>query len=305
MDARSCGSGGRRRAPARLARPQERPSATRDHGPSAPPARRRRPRPLAWLRRTSPGGSKRSGAAAVLGLPAHIDACLFDLDGVLTSTAEAHARPGRRCSTGSWTAGPARTGDRRSRSTSHGDYEQYVDGKPRLDGVRSFLASRGHPPSGGRAGRPAVRAYRQRPGQPQEQSCCLTRSRKQGVRGVPGTLPYLRACEAAGKAPCAGLVERERGRVSKAAGIADLLRGASTASPPPSGPRREAGAGHVPRRGASARRAARRGRRLRGRARGGRGRTGGRLRLRRRCRPGRAGRGAARARCRHRRRRPR
>ncbi|MFC0004965.1 HAD family hydrolase [Micromonospora siamensis] len=79
----------------------------------------------------------------MLGLPAHVTACLFDLDGVLTQTAKVH--------NAAW----AETFDAylRHRSETTGepfrpfdpgpDYNRYVDGRPRADGVRTFLASRG------------------------------------------------------------------------------------------------------------------------------------------------------------------
>jgi beta-phosphoglucomutase family hydrolase len=79
----------------------------------------------------------------VLGLPENIEACLFDLDGVLTQTAKVHAA-----------AWKSMFDDYLSgRATAHDepfvafdpvrDYDEYVDGKPRADGTRSFLASRG------------------------------------------------------------------------------------------------------------------------------------------------------------------
>lgn len=64
-------------------------------------------------------------------------AALFDLDGVLTPTAEVHMKAWNRMFTDYFTAHgitPA--------YTDH-DYYAYVDGKPRYDGVRSCLASRG------------------------------------------------------------------------------------------------------------------------------------------------------------------
>jgi beta-phosphoglucomutase family hydrolase len=78
----------------------------------------------------------------VLGLPAGIRACLFDLDGVLTDTASVHRK-----------AWKAMFDDfLRQWSEQHGtaflpfdvdaDYLTYVDGKTREDGVRAFLASR-------------------------------------------------------------------------------------------------------------------------------------------------------------------
>jgi beta-phosphoglucomutase family hydrolase len=66
-----------------------------------------------------------------LGLPSQIQACLFDLDGVLTQTARVHARAWKQV------------------FDEFGvpfqiipDYASYVDGKPRVDGVRSVLYAR-------------------------------------------------------------------------------------------------------------------------------------------------------------------
>ncbi|MEP7021273.1 MAG: beta-phosphoglucomutase family hydrolase [Pseudonocardiales bacterium] len=72
----------------------------------------------------------------MLGLPDSVTACLFDLDGVLTDTASVHRK--------AW----AQAFDefllkRGERPFSELDYHDYVDGKPRSDGVRDFLASRG------------------------------------------------------------------------------------------------------------------------------------------------------------------
>lgn len=65
------------------------------------------------------------------------DAALFDLDGVITPTAEVHMRAWEHMFNDFLdTRGIA------ARYTAD-DYFTYVDGKPRYDGVRSFLASRG------------------------------------------------------------------------------------------------------------------------------------------------------------------
>ncbi len=67
------------------------------------------------------------------------DAVLFDLDGVLTPTAEVHRRAWAEmfdAFLGSW------TGEGDTRTWSEQDYYDHVDGKPRYDGVRDFLASR-------------------------------------------------------------------------------------------------------------------------------------------------------------------
>lgn len=72
----------------------------------------------------------------MLGLPDDVTACLFDLDGVLTDTASVHRRAWKR------------TFDeflvpRGEPEFTDDDYADHVDGKPRFDGVRDFLTSRG------------------------------------------------------------------------------------------------------------------------------------------------------------------
>ena len=74
----------------------------------------------------------------MLGLPDAVRVCLFDLDGVLTKTATVHFAAWKR------------TFDEFLQKHEPGqepfsqlDYNRYVDGKHRADGVRGFLASRG------------------------------------------------------------------------------------------------------------------------------------------------------------------
>ncbi|MFF1451183.1 beta-phosphoglucomutase family hydrolase [Streptomyces sp. NPDC058274] len=74
-----------------------------------------------------------------LGLPKEIQACLFDLDGVITKTAVVHAAAWKRTFDDFLRR---RDGDG-FRPFGDADYDEYVDGRPRADGVRSFLASRG------------------------------------------------------------------------------------------------------------------------------------------------------------------
>ena len=79
----------------------------------------------------------------MLGLPDGITACLFDLDGVLTKTAKVHAAAWQRMFDDYLRARAERTGDAFRPFDPGADYNEYVDGKPRYDGVRSFLQSRG------------------------------------------------------------------------------------------------------------------------------------------------------------------
>ncbi|TQC50526.1 beta-phosphoglucomutase family hydrolase [Rhodococcus sp. WS4] len=74
----------------------------------------------------------------MMGLPDAISACLFDLDGVLTGTAVLHRKAWKRTFDEflKHREGP------NFREFTDEDYYDYVDGRPRADGVRTFLASR-------------------------------------------------------------------------------------------------------------------------------------------------------------------
>lgn len=76
----------------------------------------------------------------VLGLPDGVTALLFDLDGVLTKTATVHAKAWKQMFDAYL---KERDGDGFTPFDLHHDYDEYVDGKPREDGVRDFLKSRG------------------------------------------------------------------------------------------------------------------------------------------------------------------
>jgi beta-phosphoglucomutase family hydrolase len=121
----------------------------------------------------------------MLGLPDTVKACLFDLDGVLTDTAAVHRA--------AWAA----TFDpvlraHGQRPFSEANYEDFVDGKPRLDGVRDFLAARGISVPEGSADDPpdaeTVHAIAQR-----KNLDVIGRIRTAGVHVFPGSLRYLQA----------------------------------------------------------------------------------------------------------------
>src|SRR5215211_6992627 len=81
--------------------------------------------------------------AVTLNLPDGISTCLFDLDGVLTQTAKIHAQAWKGMFDDFLRDWAERTGEPFHEFDRPTDYDEYVDGKPRLDGVRSFLESRG------------------------------------------------------------------------------------------------------------------------------------------------------------------
>jgi len=70
------------------------------------------------------------------------DAWLFDMDGVLTNTASVHAAAWKQTFDEFLTAESGRTGTTYAPFDVESDYEKYVDGEPREDGVRNFLAAR-------------------------------------------------------------------------------------------------------------------------------------------------------------------
>jgi beta-phosphoglucomutase family hydrolase len=80
---------------------------------------------------------------SVLGLPAEIHALLFDLDGVLTQTAKVHAAAWKETFDEFLRKRAQESGSEFVPFDKVADYDEYVDGKPREDGVRSFLESRG------------------------------------------------------------------------------------------------------------------------------------------------------------------
>jgi beta-phosphoglucomutase-like phosphatase (HAD superfamily) len=73
----------------------------------------------------------------MLGLPDPVEACLFDLDGVLTQTAKVHAAAWKEAFDGYLHERAARGDEKFVAFDAVGDYDEYVDGKPRYDGVRS------------------------------------------------------------------------------------------------------------------------------------------------------------------------
>jgi beta-phosphoglucomutase family hydrolase len=81
----------------------------------------------------------------MLKLPDGIAACLFDLDGVITQTAKLHSAAWKEMFDTFLRERSEQTGEPFQEFTPS-DYDRYVDGRPRLDGVRTFLVARGIEP---------------------------------------------------------------------------------------------------------------------------------------------------------------
>jgi len=137
-----------------------------------------------------------SGAASV-GLPDAITTCLFDLDGVLTKTAVVHAAAWKEMFDAFLERWNGEHGADLAPFDKRDDYDSYVDGKPRYDGVDSFLRSRGIELPWGDPGDSA-----------DTETVCGLGNRKNdlvqqiidrdGVEAYPGSVKYLDAAHAAG-----------------------------------------------------------------------------------------------------------
>jgi beta-phosphoglucomutase family hydrolase len=151
----------------------------------------------------------------MLGLPAGVTACLFDLDGVLTRTATIHAAAWKE------------TFDRflRARSQSpftQRDYDLYVDGRERLDGTRSFLQSRDIDlPEGDPSDPPDAPTIHGLSNAKNQRVLELLRTEK--VEVYPGSVRYVRACRDAGLRTAVVSASTNTAQVLESAGIAELF----------------------------------------------------------------------------------
>ena len=153
----------------------------------------------------------------MLGLPGSIRACLFDLDGVLTRTATVHMAAWKRTFDEF-----LRSRDPGAPEFSQQDYNRYVDGKPRLDGVRDFLASRRITLPEGTPDDP--------PDVPTVHGVGLRKNQlvhaelaEHGVEVYPGSIRYLRAAKEAGLTTAVVTASRNGAEVIAAGGFADLI----------------------------------------------------------------------------------
>src|SRR5215203_1531488 len=138
-----------------------------------------------------------SDRLAVIGLPDSVQACLFDLDGVLTRTATVHAAAWKEMFDGYLRERAVRTGEEFVPFDPVADYARYVDGKPRYDGVRSFLTARSiELPEGESGDPPAAETVRGLGNRKNE--LVLRLIREEGVEVYDGSVRYLEAARDAG-----------------------------------------------------------------------------------------------------------
>lgn len=138
-----------------------------------------------------------SGAAVDLGLNAAIRVCLFDMDGVLTKTATVHATAWKNTFDALLRSLAARESKPFVPFDDVKDYEDYVDGKPRADGVRSFLTSRGIELPEGDPDDPGTAETVHGVGNAKNEAFNEL-LRTQGVERYEGSVRYVQAVRAAG-----------------------------------------------------------------------------------------------------------
>jgi beta-phosphoglucomutase family hydrolase len=155
----------------------------------------------------------------MLGLPDAATACLFDLDGVLTRTATVHAAAWKQMFDDFLRE---RDGEGFTPFDPADDYDEYVDGKRREDGTRSFLASRGISlPEGTPDDPPGVHTINGLSAR--KNDLVLVKIEEQGVETYDGSVRYVRAARDAGLRTAVVSSSANTAQVLEAAGITDLF----------------------------------------------------------------------------------
>ena len=158
----------------------------------------------------------------MLGLPDKVTACLFDMDGVVTRTAVVHSAAWKQMFDEFLRDWSAKTGTEFVPFDPVRDYDEYVDGKPRVEGTKSFLESRkislplgspSDPPSA-----PTVWGLSNR-----KHELVLKVLARDGVQVYPGSCRYISAVRAAGLRTAIVSSSANTVQVLEAGGIADLF----------------------------------------------------------------------------------
>jgi beta-phosphoglucomutase family hydrolase len=158
----------------------------------------------------------------VLGLPDGVTACLFDLDGVLTQTVKVHAEAWKRTFDDFLRPRAAERDEEFVPFDLVDDYDEYLDGRPRFDGVRAFLESRGiELPQGGPSDPPSDETIDSVGNRKNELMLALID--EQGVEPYEGSVRYVRAVIEAGLRRAVVSASTNARNVLNASGIADMF----------------------------------------------------------------------------------
>ncbi|HUC55887.1 MAG TPA: beta-phosphoglucomutase family hydrolase [Streptosporangiaceae bacterium] len=158
----------------------------------------------------------------MLGLPDNVRGCLFDLDGVLTQTAKVHDAAWKQMFDEFLRQRAEKTGQPFVPFDPVKDYDDYVDGKPREEGTRSFLESRGIDlPDGSPDDPPAANTVYGLGNRKNE--LVLKIMHDDGVQPYEGSVSYVHAVIAAGLPHAVVSSSKNTRAVLAAAGLADLF----------------------------------------------------------------------------------
>jgi beta-phosphoglucomutase family hydrolase len=144
-----------------------------------------------------------------LRVPPGISALLFDLDGVLTQTSKVHFAAWKEM----FDAFLREDGGDGAAEFTEQDYAAFVDGKPRLDGVRSFLEARGIEPDPELVQRLGTR----------KNDLVLRLIDEQGVERYDGSIAFVEAARERGHRCAVVSSSNNCEQVLKAAGIDHLF----------------------------------------------------------------------------------
>ena len=158
----------------------------------------------------------------MLGLPDGVTACLFDMDGVVTKTAVVHAAAWKQMFDEFLRVWSARNNQKFVPFDSTVDYDDYVDGKPRLEGTESFLDSRHISlPTGDPDDKPGAHTVYGLSNRKNE--LVLVVLKRDGVEVYPGSRRYIDAVRAAGLKTAIVSSSANTEAVLTAGGVADLF----------------------------------------------------------------------------------
>jgi beta-phosphoglucomutase family hydrolase len=153
----------------------------------------------------------------MLGLPDGVTACLFDMDGVVTKTAVVHAAAWKQMFDEFLRSQPGQ-----APFDSVKEYDEYVDGKPRLEGTESFLESRHISlPTGQPDDKPGAHTVYGLSNRKNE--LVLEVLKRDGVEVYPGSRRYIDAVRKAGLKTAIVSSSANTEAVLKAGGVADLF----------------------------------------------------------------------------------
>jgi len=158
----------------------------------------------------------------VLGLPDGITACLFDMDGVITQTAKVHDAAWKEMFDEFLQDWSKQHNEKFVPFDPARDYDEYVDGKPRLEGIESFLESRGIKlPEGQESDKPGTQTVYGLGNR--KNDLFMQVLKRDGVQAYDGSVRYVKAVREAGLRTAIVSSSANTVAVLQAAGVADLF----------------------------------------------------------------------------------